>query len=87
MPELSLDQLADMLAMAAKKVQVGGVYRHYKGQTYTVIGLAILADTDVPAVIYRPDYDQRLSFVHSLDAWLKMVDVDGRSVPRFTLLP
>ena len=86
MGHLSFDQLDDMIKVAARDVTVGGTYRHYKGQTYTVTGLAILEATNEPAVIYRASYDERLAFVRALSVWQETVEVDGKSVPRFQLV-
>ncbi|HSW65538.1 MAG TPA: DUF1653 domain-containing protein [Bacillota bacterium] len=86
MGHLSLDDLDEILQEAAKLVVVGGTYRHYKGLTYTVLNVVIWEETDEPAVVYRADYDERLTFARSFVVWRESVHVDGRSVPRFSLV-
>jgi hypothetical protein len=65
-----------------------GVYRHYKGNHYEVLGLARHSEDLSPLVIYR-----RLDALgRPLDAelwarphamWSEPVDHEGRAVPRF----
>jgi hypothetical protein len=38
---------------------VVGRYRHYKGQTYSVIGVAQHSETGESLVVYRPEYGAR----------------------------
>lgn len=83
MEHLSPDELHDRLATAAKQVSADRRYRHYKGQTYTVLQLAIIEETNEPAVIYRADYDPRLIFIRPVSVWLEQVEYRGRTVPRF----
>jgi hypothetical protein len=83
MGHLSPDELHQLLVAANERVVVGATYAHYKGQQYTVTGLAILEATNEPAVIYRADYDLRLTFIRPLAVWLETVEVDGTVVPRF----
>ena len=40
-----------------------GVYRHYKGNLYDVIGLATHSETGERLVVYRPQYGQRALWV------------------------
>ena len=86
MEHLSPDQLNDLLVAALHKVTIGGKYRHYKGQEYIVMQLAILEATDGVAVVYRAAYDERLSFVRPLSSWLENEEHNGKTVPRFTPL-
>lgn len=83
MGHLSLDELDEILQEAGRHVAVGKQYRHYKGQTYTVLMVAILETTDEPAVVYRADYDTRLTFVRALSDWPATIEVDGKQMPRF----
>jgi hypothetical protein len=38
-------------------------YRHYKGNEYTVIGIARHSETDEELVVYRPEYGDRSLWV------------------------
>ena len=63
-----------------------GLYRHYKGGTYQVIGVARHSETDEQLVVYRCVYDNYSLWVRPLAMFLETVLVDGRTVPRFELV-
>jgi hypothetical protein len=63
-----------------------GLYRHYKGGTYQVIGVARHSETDEQLVVYRCVYDNNSLWVRPLAMFLETVLVDGHTVPRFELL-
>lgn len=85
MPHLSPHALKKMLEDAAREVEVGAVYVHYKdaSKAYVVKGFAVLEATDEPAVVYEWEYEPRLSFIRPLRNFVETVMVDGASVPRF----
>lgn len=60
-----------------------GRYRHYKGNVYTVLGIARHSETDEPLVVYRPEYGERNLWVRPLMMFAENVQVDGVEVPRF----
>jgi hypothetical protein len=63
-----------------------GKYRHYKGNYYLVIGKAKHSETDEDLVVYTTLYDNEKSamWVRPLQMFLEEVEVDGKSMPRFT---
>jgi len=61
-----------------------GIYRHYKGGEYRVIGTARHSETDELMVVYRCLYDNDSLWVRPLAMFLESVAVDGKEVPRFT---
>lgn len=63
-----------------------GHYRHYKGNSYTVIGVARHSETEEELVVYRPEYGERGLWVRPIAMFLESVEVDGELVPRFTYL-
>ncbi|QDT92653.1 DUF1653 domain-containing protein [Gimesia algae] len=63
-----------------------GHYRHYKGNDYTVIGVARHSETDEELVVYRPEYGERELWVRPKTMFLESVDVNGELVPRFAYL-
>ena len=79
------EQLHQELYEAKGKVQVGGIYSHYKHpeNTYQVTGLAFIESTDELSVIYQATYDQGLVFVRPLSSWLETPNLNGKKVPRF----
>jgi len=64
---------------------VPGIYRHYKGQTYEVLGLAHHSETEEPLVVYRALYGDYGLWVRPLSMFSETVEVAGEPVPRFEL--
>ena len=83
MEHLSEAELKKLLEQAATQVSVGSGYRHYKGNTYLVTGLAILEAASEVGVIYRAQYGANLTFVRALSSWVEQVEYQGQMVPRF----
>lgn len=63
-----------------------GRYRHYKGNDYTVLGVARHSETEEELVVYRKEYGDRSLWVRPLVMFCETVDVDGQSLPRFRYL-
>jgi len=63
-----------------------GRYRHYKGQEYTVLGIALHSETQEELVVYRQEYGDHCLWVRPLQMFLETVLVDGQQVPRFPYL-
>ena len=63
-----------------------GRYRHYKGNDYTVIGVARHSETEEELVVYRQEYGDMGLWVRPLEMFLEFVTVEGQKVPRFQLL-
>ena len=63
---------------------VPGVYRHYKGQHYEVLGVAKHSETEEEFVVYRASYGERGLWIRPLAMFMEHVDKDGVSVPRFS---
>ena len=60
-----------------------GLYRHYKGNDYRVLGLARHSETREPMVVYEALYGERGTWVRPAAMFTGTVEVDGRRVPRF----
>lgn len=75
--------LAELTA-AAKQVEVGAIYRHYKQQDYTVLKLAINEADNQITVVYQARYGKGLVFLRPLTSWLEIVEYEGKTTPRFT---
>jgi hypothetical protein len=79
----STEDLLAKIEKAKSLVKAGGRYRHYKGNYYKVLDLAIMESDTEPCVIYEAEYAPGLSFVRPLQDWLATVEVDGVMKPRF----
>ena len=60
-------------------------YRHYKGGVYDWIGDATLESDLTPMTVYRA-HDGSL-WVRPTAVFFELVEVDGKSVPRFAAVP
>jgi len=60
-----------------------GRYRHYKGNEYTVLGVALHSETLEELVVYRPEYGERRMWVRPVPMFLETVEVNGQLTPRF----
>jgi hypothetical protein len=60
-----------------------GIYRHYKGQYYSVVGFAKHSETHEIMVLYVPHYGEAAFWVRPLAMFLESVTVDDKVYPRF----
>jgi hypothetical protein len=64
-----------------------GLYRHYKGGEYEVMGVARHSETLEPLVLYRPLYNATGWWVRPHAMFFGDLEVDGLRVRRFARLP
>ena len=60
-----------------------GLYRHYKGGEYEVVGTVRHSETLEPMTLYRALYGQRGLWVRPAGMFLETVDIGGVVQPRF----
>jgi len=65
-----------------------GIYQHYKGNKYLVLGLAKHSETTDNLVVYVTLYENEMAsmWVRPLSLFIDQVIVDGKSMPRFKKL-
>lgn len=63
-----------------------GIYQHYKGAHYRVLGLARHSESEEWLVVYQALYGERGMWVRPLAMFCEMVEVEGGSCPRFALI-
>jgi hypothetical protein len=63
-----------------------GLYRHYKGADYRVIGVARHSESEEALVVYQALYGAFGLWVRPLEMFCSQVEVDGVSMPRFALV-
>ncbi|WP_106475904.1 DUF1653 domain-containing protein [Phytohalomonas tamaricis] len=63
-----------------------GIYRHYKGQDYEVLGVAHHSESEEALVVYRALYGDYGLWVRPLAMFTETVDVQGEPVSRFELI-
>lgn len=72
------------------KIKIG-LYRHFKGDTYEVLGVARHSETLEELVIYQGSYyheefGNNPIFVRPLSDFLEKKDIDGKKVNRFEFI-
>ncbi len=63
-----------------------GLYRHYKGNMYQVIGIARHSETEEDLVVYRALYGECGLWVRPLEMFCEKIEVKGKVIPRFKLI-
>lgn len=65
-----------------------GVYEHYKGKQYRVLGVVRHSETLQELVLYETLYENDLSklWVRPLEMFVETIEVDGKVVPRFKFI-
>jgi hypothetical protein len=63
-----------------------GIYKHYKGGEYEVLGAVRHSESLEPMVLYRPLYNDSGLWVRPYKMFFSAVQHEGISKPRFQLL-
>lgn len=63
-----------------------GLYRHYKGNDYKVIGIARHSETEEELVVYQALYGEFGLWVRPKTMFTETVTVNGASQPRFRFI-
>ncbi|MDO1509096.1 MULTISPECIES: DUF1653 domain-containing protein [unclassified Neisseria] len=63
-----------------------GIYRHYKGNLYEVIGTAQHSETEEKMVVYRALYGDFGLWVRPAGMFAETITYNGRELPRFTCI-
>ena len=63
-----------------------GVYRHFKGNYYRLLGVARHSETMEPLAVYQALYGERGLWVRPLSMWDETVTRDGQTHRRFTYI-
>ena len=60
-----------------------GKWKHFKGNSYEVVGIAKHSETLEPMVVYRALYGEGDLWTRPVSMWLEQVTRDGKTFPRF----
>lgn len=68
-----------------------GIYRHYSGKPYEVLGLAHHSESLEELVVYRaryvhPEFGANALWVRPKKMFSENVEIDGKTVPRFAFV-
>ncbi|MEP7186230.1 MAG: DUF1653 domain-containing protein [Rhodanobacter sp.] len=64
---------------------IPGIYRHYKGQRYRVLGTARHSETMETLVVYQPLYGDHGLWVRPAAMFHETIELDGEPIARFAL--
>ena len=63
-----------------------GIYEHYKGKHYEVLGVARHSETSEELVVYRGLSGDGGLWTRPLEMFTELVEVNGERVPRFQFI-
>ncbi len=63
-----------------------GIYKHYKGNLYEVLGVARHSETEESHVVYKTLYGDYSMWVRPLGMFRELVSFEGEQVPRFSFV-
>lgn len=66
--------------------KVGGKYKHYKGGLYKVLVLVKHSETHEDMVVYQNVEQPEKIWARPLSMFMEQVEVEGKTMPRFTYL-
>lgn len=69
-----------------KNIVINGIYRHYKGNLYKVLGLAKHSETEEDLVVYMQLYGDYAIWVRPMKMWNEIIEKDGKKYKRFELI-
>ena len=68
------------------KKLTSGIYEHYKGKHYEVLGVARHSETSEELVVYRVLSGDGGLWTRPLEMFTELVEVNGERVPRFQFI-
>ncbi|ETN93454.1 hypothetical protein U062_01343 [Gammaproteobacteria bacterium MOLA455] len=63
-----------------------GIYKHYKGNLYEVIGVAQHSETEEMMAVYKTLYGDFSLWVRPLTMFMETLDIGGKTVARFEFI-
>jgi len=68
-----------------------GLYQHYKGKLYEVVGVGRHSETLEEVIVYRGLYEdeefgKNPIWVRPINMFLEEIEIDGKKIPRFKYL-
>ena len=83
-PSYIVDNIKEIVYNTVEKSFIKGIYKHFKGGIYKVIGISNSCDTLEKQVIYL-DKDNKC-WTRNYEEFFSLVEIDGKEVPRFEKL-
>ncbi len=60
-----------------------GIYEHFKGAKYKVLGVVRHSETLEEMVLYEHMFGDHSTWIRPIDMFLEQVENDGKKIPRF----
>ncbi len=60
-----------------------GIYKHYKGNLYKVLGTATHSESLENMVIYEKQYDDFSAWVRPIAMFEEWIEIEGKTIKRF----
>jgi len=81
----------DSERLMMKKVPIGGVFTHYKGLKYEILSIGRHTEREDLHVVYKAlysdaEFGEGAIWIRPLSMFLERVEVDGKNVPRFSMV-
>lgn len=80
------DSKLPVLSELSKSIVIEGIYMHYKGMRYKVVGIARNSETLEELVVYQALYGTHELWVRPVIMFLEYVVINGKRQPRFKLI-
>ena len=64
----------NMRVLVMNELKINGIYKHFKGDYYIVLDVAIHSETKDKYVVYRGLYGQNELYIRPIDMFLSEVD-------------
>ena len=66
------------------QIEIGGIYRHYKGGTYKVLHIATHSETNEEMVVYQDLCDDNKIYTRPLKMFMEKVDININTPSGYT---
>lgn len=67
-------------------IVIYGIYRHYKGNLYKVLGIAKHSESEETLVIYMCLYGDYSLWARPIKMWNEIIENNGKKIKRFELI-
>lgn len=67
-------------------VKLNGIYYHFKGNFYKVLGFAKDSESGADMVVYKALYGSGQEYVRSKEMFTEQIDANGSKIDRFHLI-
>lgn len=70
----------------ALSIVVGGLYKHYKGTQYKILGIGRHSESLEELVVYQALNGENEIWIRPIEMFIETLSINGQSLPRFQLI-